>query len=123
MFINLSNHSVAKWGEAQKKAAHAIDEERAIHDLPFPNVSPTASTEDIAKMADELVDKLVKMEATVVLVQGEMTLTYAIVSRLQETGITAVAACTERKSVEKLQEDGSVLKTSVFEFVQFRSYL
>ena len=48
---------------------------------------------------------------------GELTFTFALVSKLKALGIPAIASTTERNSVE---ETG--VKSSVFEFVKFRSY-
>jgi len=53
---------------------------------------------------------------------GELTLTHAIVGLLGNRGQRVVAATTERKSVETAKPDGSVEKTTIFDFVAFRDY-
>ena len=117
-FINLSNHPSDRWDEEQRKAAEEYGE---IVDIPFPQVGPEASHEDILAMADECVhaieEKAQNTDITVH-VMGEMTLTYAIVSRLKEMGIRCVASTTERNTVV----DDSGVKTSVFAFTMFREY-
>lgn len=118
-FINVSNHPSSKWSSAQVQAALALAEN--IIDVPFPNVPSTASTEDVKALAAEVAAK-VPETASIALVQGEMTLTVSLVRQLQARGINVVAACSERRSVETVNPDGSVTKTAVFEFVQFRSY-
>lgn len=57
-----------------------------------------------------------------VMCQGEFTLSYAIIKRLKERGICAVAACSRREAEEILQEDGSTRKKVVFHFEGFREY-
>ena len=118
-FINISNHPSNKWSARQLQAALALASE--VIDVPFPNVPSTASTEDGKALAEEVVSK-VPSSASIALVQGEMTLTFSIVRQLQKRGINAVAACSERRSVETVNQDGTTTKTAVFEFTQFRSY-
>lgn len=57
----------------------------------------------------------------VAVVQGEPTASFRIVSYLLNKGVTVLAGVTERKSIEK-EQDGKVIKTSVFEHVCFRRY-
>lgn len=118
-FINVSNHPSVRWSSAQLEAAKAQAD--VIIDVPFPNVPSSATTEDVKALAAEVAAK-VPADASIALVQGEMTLTLALVRQLQARGINVVAACSERRSVETVNPDGSVTKTAVFEFVQFRSY-
>ena len=116
MFINLTNHPSSCWSEEQLKAAQQYGD---IVDLSFPNIEPFFTSEDIHELADEAV-KEIKTQDThpVVHVMGEMTFTYAIVSRLKAKGITCVASTTER--LVKMMPDGK--KVSEFKFVQFREY-
>ncbi len=127
MFINLSNHPSDRWSPAQRDAATTLGGGKIV-DLQFPNVPPMATTEEVKRMANDIVDKIDEMiddrSLSAVLVQGEMTLTFSIVYRLSARfdGLNVVSACTERKSIEKVQDDGATVKQSVFEFVQFREY-
>lgn len=57
----------------------------------------------------------------VVVIQGEPTAAFRIVSHLLKKGITVLAGITERRSMDK-EENGTVIKTSVFEHVCFRKY-
>lgn len=57
----------------------------------------------------------------VAVVQGEPTASFRIVSYLLNKGVTVLAGVTERRSIEK-EQDGKVIKTSVFEHVCFRRY-
>lgn len=125
IFINLTNHPSAQWSKKQKEAA--LELAPIIKDVGFPNVPATASEEIVAKGARKLVHDLIdyvkhRQSKAIVLCQGEMTFTYAVVKRLKEEGIAVVAACSERKVKEEQMEDGTTKKTAVFDFVQFRRY-
>lgn len=58
-----------------------------------------------------------------VLVQGEMTHTFRIVSLCLQKGLIPVAACSQRETIEKIQPDGSSVKTAIFKHVCFRRYV
>lgn len=116
MFINLTNHPSSGWSESQLKAAHQYGE---IVDLSFPNIEPYFTSQDINKLADITVEGIMELDKEpVVHVMGEMTFTYAVVSRLKAKGIVCVASTTER--LVKMMPDGK--KISEFKFVQFREY-
>ena len=113
-FVNCSNHPSVRWAEDQLNAAKNFGD---IVDIAFPNVSPKATHENVSRMAVDLAGQIETCHPNAVMVQGEMTLTYELVRRLKADGIVCLAACSERRTIE----NGNV-KTSVFEFVQFRSY-
>lgn len=119
-FFNVSNHPSNKWSEAQKAAALALTDGEII-DVPFPNVPPTASEEDVDKLADEITGKI--GPGHVAMVQGEFSLTFKATSKLKSRGVTVVVATTERNSKETVQPDGTVKKETVFEFCRFRRVL
>ena len=120
MFVNLTNHPSGQWSEAQRNAALRYASE--IIDLPFPDVPSDASREAVIALSEQYIQKIKKMGPTVVLCQGEMTLTYLIVKRLIEFGIPAIAACSERQTVETVDADGNTHRISKFVFRQFRPY-
>lgn len=119
LFINLTNHPSAMWTADQLAAADNIGR---IIDIPFPIVSPDATTYEIHQLADQLVADLLRMSedvhTTTVHVMGEHTLTYALVARLREKGVKCVASTSERNTI--MLPDGK--KVSEFRFVQFREY-
>lgn len=118
MLVNISNHPSQKWNEKQLSEAQTYGE---VVDIPFPQVCPEATPKDIAKIAEETVVKvqnLVSPGDAAIHVMGEMNLTYRLVNSLLQLGYHCVASTTARVTVEN--PDGS--KTSVFNFVQFRSY-
>ena len=49
---------------------------------------------------------------------GEMTFVYALLQKLKEVGIRAIASTTQRQT----KDFGNGQKESLFKFVQFRSY-
>lgn len=74
------------------------------------------------KIAQQTFDIICQYDCSVVMLQGEFTLTYHLVNLLKHAGIRVVAACSERHAVEKVDEDGNSIKHSKFTFVQFREY-
>ena len=118
VFINLSNHPLNEWDNAQQLAAKAYGR---LENMAFPIVSPQATDKDIHQLADEWVARIEEKyrDAEIAVhVMGEMTLTYAIVSRLKAVGIVCLASTTRREV--KMLEGGR--REVVFEFVAFREY-
>jgi NADH:ubiquinone oxidoreductase subunit C len=115
MFLNISNHSYTKWSDSQFETAYKLGGE--VMDIPFPNVPPDATSEEVKDIAKNLIAQhLTKIsKSNVVMVQGEFSLFYVLVNMLKALRIQTVVATTERKVVE----NGNT-KTTVFEFVQFR---
>lgn len=133
IFINVSNHPSTRWDAEQMAAAggHVVD-------VPFPNVPPEATEEEVAAIAAAVVEavgnvnynfwqSLPKDEyeraatsasraPTQVLVQGEFSLCAELWPRLADYGFTPVVATSERQSVDL----GDGKKAAVFKFVKFR---
>lgn len=130
MFLNLSNHPSNQWSAEQREAALALSQALNegyddftvdIDDMPFPNIPPTASTQEVANLAESCVQRISSSymhQVTIVHVMGEMTFVVAVVRALQGRGFDCVASTTERQTIE--HPDGS--KTSQFKFIQFRHY-
>ncbi|MEM4204260.1 MAG: hypothetical protein QXS54_09360 [Candidatus Methanomethylicaceae archaeon] len=120
MFVNISNHPSSKWSSAQVEAAKRLGGE--IVDIEFPNVPPDATSADVEKMAKDITQKVLSLQTKspfiTAMVQGEHTLTVALVKELMYYGIQCVAATSERLVTEN--PDGT--KTVKFEFKQFRNY-
>lgn len=118
MFINFSNHRSDQWGGRQLSAAHEYGE---IVDIEFPGVSATASVEEVHALADTYVKKIVQMNPSCVLCQGEFCLSYQVIYKLKQKDIRVVAACSNRK-VREIKEGEYTKKISCFVFEQFREY-
>lgn len=119
LFLNLSNHSSDKWNKAQLDAARAYGE---VVDMPFPEIDPGATTEEIHRLAEEYADRITSSylgrDLMTVHLMGEMTFTFRLVTLLHARGVRCVASTTQRKTSEL--PDGT--KESIFEFQAFREY-
>lgn len=123
MFLNISNHKSASWSKEQLAAARELGGE--VIDIQFPTVDPAANEKDIAMQAIDLINYIyvdLALEPAVAMIQGEMTLTFALVGILRENGVKVVAACSDRCVTEVAKEDGTTEKKAIFKFVQFREY-
>jgi hypothetical protein len=127
MFINISNHPMNMWGESQMNAARILGKGQEA-EIPFPYVGPNANTEDVYRLAREVVKKVLEIskdaESSTVfcMVQGEQSLAFNIILALIGCGVNVVVATTERVSVQN-EISGEMVKSSVFRFVQFRSVI
>jgi len=94
LFVNLSNHPHATWPEEQRRQARELANGGEILDMPFPAVPDDGADLKVLLKSIEKEIKKRKGNGTVVcaMVQGEYTLTYALVGALQRRGIRCVAA-------------------------------
>lgn len=119
MLLNFSNHQSADWSAEQTAAAAEFG---TVADLQFPAVPASANTDAVSELADEYCARILASGAVAVLVQGEMSLAFAVAGRLQKRGIAVLCACSERVCDTVVRDDGSTERRSVFRFVRFRSY-
>ena len=119
VLINHTNHNSNKWSAEQIAAAESYGK---IIDLPFPEVPPNFSTEEVKQVVLENLQEILKLSPTVVLCQGEFSYTVAMVEELKKNQIPVMAATSERIVSEITDSDGSTKKVSVFRFVRFRKY-
>jgi hypothetical protein len=115
MLLNLTNHPSSQW--PQKQYNHAVELYQEIVDLSFPQISPFLDTSELDALVETYENMVRKINPLVVHIMGEMTFTFRLVNRLQAFGIACIASTTERKVVEN-----NGIKTSIFEFIQFRNY-
>ena len=119
MLLNLSNHPLSTWTVEQVKTAQ--EQYGEVVDLPFPQVSPEATHDDIQRLAQEYLQKVQQYgtpQHITIHIMGELNLTFALVNLLQANGYTCVASTT-RRVVKELDNHQ---KLSEFCFVQFRKY-
>lgn len=114
MLLNLSNHPSSTWSEKQKIAAQAYGH---IHDMPFPNIDPHATPDQILLEAEKHLTEIRKLDPKAVHLMGELTFTFAMVKLLQQVGYLCLAATSDR-NVEVIDDK----KVIFFNFVQFRPY-
>ena len=82
----------------------------------------TRDEKTVAAMAAAAADEIAAMKPEAVMCQGEFTLSFALINALKLREIPVMAACSERRTTETYQADGSMKKTSEFCFVRFRKY-
>jgi hypothetical protein len=127
MLINLSNHPVDSWSE--KQLAKAKELYGNTFDIKFPDIAPEASLAEIIHLVNQYIQiclaqlgnrdfKAMDSESDAIHVMGEMTFVFQFVRLMSELGISCVASTTKRKTINS--KEG--VKTSQFEFVQFRPY-
>lgn len=119
LLLNISNHPSHQWCEVQREAAENLYGK--IHDIPFPDIDPSCSVQEIAGLADSYLCKVLDLASSntvVVHLMGEMTFLYSLLKRLQNHGINCVASTSKRQVVE-LPDGEKIVK---FDFVGFRSY-
>jgi len=58
LFINLSNHPLDQWDEKQRAAAAQFGE---AQDMPFPQIDPDASNDDIEALVNDYVAKIITL--------------------------------------------------------------
>ena len=119
MFINFTNHNSELWSAEQRRAAEKYGE---ITDIAFPAVDPALGSDDIRRLAEKYAEMLCACKPDAVLVQGEMSLCFAVVSILISRGIKVLCAASERVSEVRIGKDGETIRTSEFRFVRFREY-
>lgn len=118
IFLNLSNHPSAQWTAEQLEAAREYGE---VEDMPFPDVAPEAGSEEIRKIAGDIVSEVMEKARhfeTTVHVMGEMSLTFQVVGLLKARGVRCVCS-TSRRTVT---DEGDGRKTVEFHFNRFRDY-
>lgn len=121
MLINLSNHPFEKWDDGHQQAA--FREFGIVEDFPFPEVDPMATTDEIEVLASSyLVECREKLKTSdgkpdAIHISGEPCFLFQFVTLAKAQGISCVCSTTRR-----LVTNNGNIKTSVFQFVQFRNY-
>ena len=119
-FINFTNHPSSSWSKEQIKAVREKYDSEII-DVSFPPVSASADESEIKEQAMKCDERICSYAPAAVMCQGEFGLTYHVVNMLKKRGTRVVYSCSERRTVEKKTDSGTV-KTSEFCFVRFREY-
>ena len=114
VFVNFSNHPSKTWNEKQINAAAKYGK---IVDYAFPEVDPDISEKEINKMARTIARDISNLSPSAVMCQGEFTLCHSVINYLASSGITVLASCSRRDTVQIGDR-----KISSFRFVRFRKY-
>ena len=123
MFINISDTPSTEW--SMKKIIEAkfldLDEKPRIVDIQLPNIGPKATTKELHKKVEDLMDKVYEKKGfsryVVFHVMGDAGLMYNIVKILKFQGYP-VCYSTTKNVITKTNKE----KISTPEFVQFRHY-
>lgn len=119
IFINYTNHPISVWSNEQISAAKKYAEK--LVDIPFIVIDPDKDKDDIEKIADSELKKILKVaeghDATVHLM-GEQTLSFSLIKKLQGLGVRCVASTTKRE----VKDLGDNKREVTFRFVKFREY-
>lgn len=114
VIVNFTNHPSAKWSKEQLETAMQYG---SVVDVPFPQVDPSVSAEEIRELADICVSKIMTLRPSAVLCQGEFTLCYNVINGLKKLGVPVFAACSRRI----VEEEGDT-RIARFAFEGFREY-
>lgn len=117
LLVNLSNHPKDTWSKEQLKEAKKLFGE--VVDLPFPNVAPNLSEQEVVELASEYMQKVFIMNPAAVHVMGDMNFTFMFIIMAEQMGIPCYASTSERNVL--MTKDGK--KEVSVKFVQFRKYL
>jgi hypothetical protein len=115
VFLNLSNHPSATWGEEQRRGPLALAERLVDH--PFPVVPPAADGAELARLVQATLAGLPE-RLVGAMVQGEYVVSALLVQALQARAVPCFVATTER-SVQ-VGPDGAVSRR--FGFVAWRAW-
>lgn len=121
MLINLTNHPFEKWDEKQKETA--LSQFGIVEDILFPEIDPLTNTKAVEELAKKYVSTcFIKMANTIdsknaVHISGEPCFLFQFVTLAKGHGILCICSTTKRIVTNK-----DNIKTSVFQFQQFRNY-
>lgn len=120
VLVNHSNHPSSHWDEKQKAGFDKII------DIPFPNIPPTASKQEVEAMVNENFQKIFQLgdfsdDEVYLYIAGEFSYCYLFVAKIIFTKkrVKIVIPTTERVVVEEKNE-GGIVKKSIFNFVKWR---
>lgn len=113
--INLSNHPVVQWSQTQ--LATAQQQFGEVVDMPFPNIEPDLSSEQLDVLVDEYVKKVIETGSINVHIAGELNFVFRMVTKLKALEICCVTSTSKRIVTQQGNN-----KISEFNFVQFRKY-
>ena len=120
MLINLTNHPSGAWQEKQRVELSKKFGE--LVDMPFPQISPTATTDELRDVATEYLKKIEDAQPDAVFLAGEFTFAFMMIDELLNRGVPVLISAAGRKTTEEKMKDGTIKKTSKFDFNWYRYY-
>jgi len=110
--------------EAQKKDLTANGYEAVISQefvkLGCNRLAPDLSAKDLKIIAEKIISEALFNDCEAIAMTGEPALTFFVWTLAKQNKLTILQSTTQRDTVEKVQNDGSVIKTQVFCHVQWR---
>ncbi len=95
MLLNLSNHPSTRWSDKQKQTA--IENYGTIQDMPFPNVPPAATSDEIKILANDYIKQIRQ------LAKAERNQPFAVHSMGGMTLLFRISTLLKRSTIIKLQ--------------------
>ena len=119
MLLNLSNHPFQLWSEEQRQTAQ--EQFGTIQDMPFPQIAPDATEQDIQQLAEQYLKNIQDLgtpQKVTIHIMGELTFSFTMVQLLKQNDYTCVASTTQRI----VQQIDATTRQTTFQFVKFRKY-
>ena len=83
-------------------------------------LAPDLTNKELRSIAFELVKEAQSLDCEFIAMTGEPALTFHIWTIALKNSIGLLQSTTKRDTIEKVQDDGSVVKTQIFKHVQWR---
>ena len=84
-------------------------------------LSPRLTSQEVREIAYLIVQEGIENECTAIAMTGEPMLTFHVWDIARAYKLEVLQSTTERKTMEVKQPDGSMLKTQIFDHVQWRA--
>jgi hypothetical protein len=83
-------------------------------------LSPNLTSEDLEIISQKIIKEAELKGCSGIIMVGEPMLTFHVWDIARASGLEILQSTTERKTVEETQKDGSIIKTQMFDHVQWR---
>ena len=84
-------------------------------------LSPYLTSKEVREIAHKIINEAIENGCTGIAMTGEPMLTFHVWDIARASELEVLQSTTERKTVEVKQPDGSMLKTQIFDYVQWRA--
>jgi hypothetical protein len=116
--INVSNHPAKTWPDEQKAGWDGI------YDIPFPEVTPDVSLDELATKVYHAVEETIQTAAILqssdvyVMIKGDYGLCYKLYELFKDK-FTIVHPISVKDSTDETLSDGSIKKTIIYKFIKW----
>lgn len=119
-FVNISNHPVPGWPQAEIDEASRLVNDGEVVDLPMPAIHADMTDAQLRELARDIAGSAQAMGAGAAMVAGEYSATILIIAALEARGIPCYFGMSERIAREVPRADGLTDIIHTFEFRGFR---